>query len=153
MKNPSIHWSSGATYFNVAPEDQWIDGFFNGDESFKIKGMHPEKKILSSRLPGIKSLCFINQKTKEGEAFKEIKTSLDTAWIFPHAEKGVIIWRGVAEIQTDDADDIRPPFEGFFADINVATGWRPTRATNESRLARALEVQHIFHRARVGERT
>jgi uncharacterized protein YjbI with pentapeptide repeats len=103
---PGLAADMDPTYFNVAPEDQWIDGFFNGDESFEIKGMHPEKKILSSRLPGIKSRCFINQKTKEGEAFKEIKTSLDTVWIFPHAEKGIIIWRGVAEIQTDDAEDI-----------------------------------------------
>jgi len=103
---PGLAADMDPTYFNVAPEDQWIDGFFNGDESFEIRGMHPEKKILSSRLPGIKSRCFINQKTKEGETFKELKTSLDTVWIFPHAEKGVIIWRGVAEIQTDDAEDI-----------------------------------------------
>ena len=103
---PGLAADMDPTYFNVAPEDQWIDGFFNGDESFEIKGMHPEKKTLSSRLPGIKSRCFINQKTKEGEAFQEIKTSLDTVWIFPHAEKGIIIWRGVSEIQTDDAEDI-----------------------------------------------
>jgi uncharacterized protein YjbI with pentapeptide repeats len=103
---PGLAADMDPTYFNVAPPDQWIDGFFHGDESFEIKGMHPEKKILSSRLPGIKSRCFINQKTKEGEAFKEIKTSLDTVWLFPHAEKGIVIWRGIAEIQTDDAEDI-----------------------------------------------
>jgi hypothetical protein len=103
---PGLAADMDPTFFNVAPEDQWSDGFFNGDELFEIKGMHPEKKILSSKLPGIKSRCFINQKTEEGEVFKEIKTNLDTVWLFPHAERGIIIWRGVTEIQTDDAEDI-----------------------------------------------
>ncbi len=94
------------TYFNAAPEDQWIDAFFNGDESVEIKGMHPNKKTVKTKLPGVKSRCFITQKDRNSEEFKEIKTSLDTVWLFPHAEKGIVIWRGVAEIQTDDAEDI-----------------------------------------------
>jgi len=103
---PGLAADMDPTYFNTAPEDQWMDAFFKGDESFEIKGMHPGKIVLQAKLPGIKSRCFINQKTRDGEAFKEIKTSLDTVWLFPHAEKGIVIWRGVAEIQTDDAEDI-----------------------------------------------
>jgi uncharacterized protein YjbI with pentapeptide repeats len=94
------------TIFNAAPEDQHIEGFFKGDEPFEIKGMHPEKAVIQANLPGFKSRCFINQKNRNGEEFKEIKTSLDTVWLFPHAEKGIVVWRGVAEIQTDDAEDI-----------------------------------------------
>jgi uncharacterized protein YjbI with pentapeptide repeats len=94
------------TYFNAAPPDQWLHGFFNGNESFEIRGMHPEKPRIQANLPGIKSRCFINQKTGEGEEFKEIKTNLDTVWLFPHAEKGIIVWRGVVEIGTDDAEDV-----------------------------------------------
>jgi uncharacterized protein YjbI with pentapeptide repeats len=94
------------TFFNAAPEDQHIEGFFKGNEPFEIKGMHPEKPLIQANLPGFKSRCFINQKTANGEEFKEIKTSLDTVWLFPHAEKGIITWRGVTEIQTDDAEDI-----------------------------------------------
>ena len=94
------------TIFNAAPEDQHIEGFFKGDEPFEIKGMHPGKPFIQANLPGFKSRCFINRKTGDGEEFKEIKTSLDTVWLFPHAEKGIGVWRGVAEIQTDDAEDI-----------------------------------------------
>jgi uncharacterized protein YjbI with pentapeptide repeats len=94
------------TIFNAAPEDQHIQGFFKGNEPFEIKGMHPEKPRIQANLPGFMSRCFINQKTGEGEEFKEIKTSLDTVWLFPHPEKGIAVWRGVAEIQTDDAEDI-----------------------------------------------
>ncbi|NIM98423.1 MAG: DUF2169 domain-containing protein [candidate division Zixibacteria bacterium] len=103
---PGLAADMDPTYFNTAPEDQWMDAFFKGDELFEIKGMHPGKIVLQARLPGIKSRCFMNQKNQEGEAFKEIKTSLDTVWLFPHAEKGIILWRGVTEIQTDDAEDI-----------------------------------------------
>ena len=94
------------TYFNAAPPDQWLDGFFNGNESFEIRGMHPDKKALQSRLPETRSRCFMNLKTDEGEQFREIKTNLDTVWLFPHAEKGIIVWRGVVEIGTDDAEDV-----------------------------------------------
>jgi len=103
---PGLAADMDPTYFNVAPEDQWIDTFFNGDESVEIKGMHPDKQTVQTKLPGFKSRCFINKKTRNGEEFEEIRTSLDTVWLFPHAEKGIIIWRGAAEIQTDDADDI-----------------------------------------------
>jgi len=94
------------TFFNAAPEDQHIDGFFKGDEPFEIKGMHPEKVLVQANLPRVKSRCFINQKTDQGEQFKEIDTRLDTVWLFPHAEKGIVIYRGVAEVRNDDADDV-----------------------------------------------
>ena len=97
-----IDWS----IFNAAPEDQHIEAFFEGNERFEIKGMHPEKPFIQASLPGFKSRCFINRRIADGEEFKEINTNLDTVWLFPHAEKGIGVWRGVAEIQTDDAEDI-----------------------------------------------
>jgi len=93
-------------FFNAAPEDQHIEGFFKGDEPFEIKGMHPEKPLIQANLPGFKSRCFINQKTDQGEQFKQIDMRLDTVWLFPHAEKGITVYRGVAEVQTDDAEDV-----------------------------------------------
>jgi len=103
---PGLAENIDYTYFNAAPPDQCLDGFFNGNESFEIRGMHPEKKVLQSRLPETKSRCFMNLKTDEGEQFREIKANLDTVWLFPHAEKGIIVWRGVVEIGTDDAEDV-----------------------------------------------
>jgi len=103
---PGLAQDIDYTYFNAAPPDQWLDGFLTGNESFAIKGMHPEKKALQSRLPETRSRCFMNLKTDEGEQFREIKTNLDTVWLFPHEEKGIIVWRGVVEIGTDDAEDV-----------------------------------------------
>jgi hypothetical protein len=31
-------------YFNLAPEDQRMDDWFQGNETIRIAGMHPEKK-------------------------------------------------------------------------------------------------------------
>ena len=103
---PGLAIDMDPTYFNVAPEDQWIDGFFAGNESMSIHGMHAEIKTIKAVLPGVKSRCFVNRKNNDVEVFEEISTKLDTVWLFPHAERGLIIWRGVTEIQTDDAADV-----------------------------------------------
>jgi hypothetical protein len=42
------------TYFNAAPDDQQIEDFFTGNESFAISGMHPRKPVIEGRLPGIR---------------------------------------------------------------------------------------------------
>lgn len=99
------------TYFNAAPEDQQIEGFFNGTESFAIAGMHPKKHVLESRLPEIRHRLFVNQvedmKKPDGETvFKEIITHFDTVWLFPHAERGVLVARGIIEVKDDEALDI-----------------------------------------------
>ena len=94
------------TYYNTAPADQQIDGFFTGDEFFEIEGMHPQEWLLTANLPGIRSRCFINQDIESEPVFKEIKLRPDTVWLFPHAEKGIVTCRGTIETATDDAEDI-----------------------------------------------
>ncbi|MBW2093724.1 MAG: DUF2169 domain-containing protein [Deltaproteobacteria bacterium] len=94
------------TYYNTAPADQQIEGFFTGDEPFEIEGMHPQKQSLTGTLPGIRSRCFINQEIKGRPVFKEIELHPDTVWLFPHAERGIVTCRGTIETLTDDADDI-----------------------------------------------
>ena len=94
------------TFFNAAPEDQHIEGFFKGDDPFEIRGMHPEKPLIQAKLPGFKSRCFINQKGEQDGSFKEIDTRLDTVWLFPNAEKGIVIYRAVVAVETDNAEDV-----------------------------------------------
>lgn len=99
------------TYFNVAPEDQQMDGFFEGNEALSVSGMHPKKPVVESRLPGIRHRFFVNQLIDrlkpEGEtAFKEVLNHIDTVWLFPHAEKGVVISRGSVEVKDDEALDV-----------------------------------------------
>lgn len=93
------------TMFNTAPEDQWLTGFFKGDEPFALEYMHPDHPLLSGRLPGINTRCFI-RRSNESAGLEEIAMRLETVHLFPDAAQGLLIFRGGAEIKTDDADDI-----------------------------------------------
>lgn len=95
------------TFFNAAPEDQQIDGFFSGQEDFVVEGMHPEHPRIESKLPAIRPRCFICRQGKpHTEALEELRLRLDTIWLFPDAFKGSLIYRGLTEIVTDTAKDI-----------------------------------------------
>jgi len=97
-----LDWSA----FNAAPEDQWIPGYLTGGETIEVFGMHPAKPTVSSRVPNWKPRCFINQQTG-AIALREIACHAETLWLFPHAERGVLIYRGVGPIETDDAYDVK----------------------------------------------
>ncbi|WP_437925193.1 DUF2169 domain-containing protein [Sorangium sp. So ce291] len=94
------------TLFNMAPDDQQIDGFFRGDESFVVENMHPDKPRIEGALPGVASRCFICLKTSDGVEIREPAMKLDTVRLFPHRERGVVLFRGGVEIAEDDAKDV-----------------------------------------------
>lgn len=94
------------TMFNAAPEDQQVEGFFRGDETFSLEHLHPRKPLLEGQLPGLRTRAFLNRKAGGGEVFEEVSTRLDTVQLFPHAEQGVLIFRGVARVAEDDASDV-----------------------------------------------
>lgn len=103
-------------FFLTAPENQWIQGFFQGDEPFCIKNMHPDYPNIEGRLPSLQARCFLNKYVDQdanndrqisGETeFVEKKLNLDTVWLFPEKLKGMLIWRSVVEVKTDDAEEI-----------------------------------------------
>jgi uncharacterized protein YjbI with pentapeptide repeats len=94
------------TIFNTAPDDQQMEGVFAGDETFAVEFMHPTKSRIEGNLPGATARCFINCKGEGGEQFREIPTKLDTVWLFPHAERGVLVFHGSAKVAEDDASDV-----------------------------------------------
>lgn len=92
--------------FNVAPADQWLKGYFEGGEVVELEGMHREKALIKTRLPRIRVRAFINQNSSDGLKFRELATVADTCWLFPAAERGILIFRSVCDIGTDDAFDV-----------------------------------------------
>ncbi|WP_044967192.1 DUF2169 family type VI secretion system accessory protein [Sorangium cellulosum] len=103
---PGIPADTDPTLFNVAPEDQWLDGLFRGDEELLMENMHPEKPRLEARLPDLVTRSFVTHRTSEGDRFVEIPMRPDTVWVFPAEELGVVIFHGVLAIAEDDAADI-----------------------------------------------
>jgi hypothetical protein len=103
---PGMAPDAEATFFNVASEDQWLDGYFVGDEEFLIENMHPDHARIEGRLPGLTPRCFVTHRTTEGDRFVEIPLRCDTVWLFPSSGLGVVISHGVREVSEDDAADI-----------------------------------------------
>ena len=101
---PGLARDADWTIYNVAPQDQWLPGFFRGDESWLVEGMHPERTVQEGRLPNAVMRCFVHRKSRD--AFTEVPMRVDTVWLFPNLERLVVIYRGVEEVEDDDAPDI-----------------------------------------------
>ncbi len=100
---PADHdWKS----FLCAPSDQWIKDYYKGDESFSLYNMHPDIPKIEGRLPGLYARCFINQIKEGEEVFGELPLKLDTIWFFPEKLLGILIFRGVTEVEDDEAETI-----------------------------------------------
>lgn len=107
---PDFDWH----YFLYAPQDQWIDGFFTGDEPFELHNMHPEFPLIKGTLPSVYPRCFINHTIHSSEPeFTELSLNLDTVWFFPEKMLALMIWRGGIEVADDEASQIQHCILGY----------------------------------------
>jgi uncharacterized protein YjbI with pentapeptide repeats len=93
-------------YFNVAAEDQWIEGYFTGDEEFELNNLHPTLPKIAGRLPALVCRAFITVGHGEGSKFMELPTRLDTVHFMPGEGVAVGVWRADTGIDTDDGSDV-----------------------------------------------
>ncbi|GFK95766.1 Secreted effector protein PipB2 [Fundidesulfovibrio magnetotacticus] len=99
-------------FFQQAPPDQWNQSFFRGGEAVEIVNMHPERQLVSFRLPQFKPRLFLTRKEApkappEKDTFEEVALNMDTVWLFPEVLRGVAVWRGVFRTERDDMADLR----------------------------------------------
>ncbi len=101
------------TFFNTAPADQWMDGYFTGNETFVLEGMHPVHQRIQNTLPPVRPRQFVYRKVdpKKGfEAdnliFEEAQLKLDTIWFFPEGLLGVLVFHGSVIIQDEEYLDV-----------------------------------------------
>jgi uncharacterized protein YjbI with pentapeptide repeats len=93
--------------FLNAPKDQWIEGFFEGTETFELSNLDPQKRSIKGQLPGFSPRCFIKDSSEIQESqFKEVDLHLDTVWFFPDKDLMQLIWRGGMLVTTDEAEQI-----------------------------------------------
>jgi uncharacterized protein YjbI with pentapeptide repeats len=110
-------------FFNAAPEDQFLDGFFQGGENIQLQNMHAEHALLNSHVPKIRMRVFASmnpdfkqhvfpsyplpsQQMSENEEFREISTRMDTLWLFPNIMRGLAIFRGSTQVLDEEYEDV-----------------------------------------------
>ena len=101
---PDLDWR----YFNLALPDQWFEQPLRGDESFAFDHMHPTQPHIEGQLPGLRARVFAGYKTSPGQepVLREVPLKLTTLWFFPHAERVIALFQGMAEVETDDGSDV-----------------------------------------------
>ncbi|WPD21989.1 MAG: DUF2169 domain-containing protein [Candidatus Electrothrix scaldis] len=90
---------------HLAPQDQHFSDFLQGDESIRLHNMHPERSLIESQLPGRRCRCFLGNRSAD-QTFLEMQCNLDTLWLFPQHDTGILIWRaGLAELPEWDTEE------------------------------------------------
>ncbi len=101
---PDLDWR----HFNLAPPDQWLPQPLRGDEPFQFENMHPTKPKVGGRLPGLSCRAFVRYGSGPHEGkLRHVPLALSTIWFFPHAERGVMVFHGLADCTEDDAYDVQ----------------------------------------------
>lgn len=94
------HWCT-------APADQRLTaGFHRGDERFAVTGMHPTERRLEGTLPALRARLFVARTADGAAPLTEVETRLDTVHLFPRRACGVVVYRGVLDIDEDDGSDV-----------------------------------------------
>ncbi|MFM7012882.1 MAG: DUF2169 domain-containing protein [Betaproteobacteria bacterium] len=99
---PHLPLDTAADYFQTAPRDQQLASFFVGNEPISLLNLHPQFRHIQSQLPGLRSRIFF----KQTEDFWEVKSRLETLWLFPKELCAVALFRAVGQVGLPDADDV-----------------------------------------------
>lgn len=101
---PDLDWQ----HFNMALPDQWLAQPLAGDEGWVLEHLHPTQPRQEGALPRLRVRVFANYERPGDEPFKlrEVPMRLSTVWFFPHAERLVLVFHGMAEVTQDDGDDV-----------------------------------------------
>jgi uncharacterized protein YjbI with pentapeptide repeats len=99
-------------FYNVAPPDQRIEGYFTGGEDYAIEGMHPDKAVVRGQLPAGVPRVFILKKSAPDEIVY-LESHMDTIVLFPNIERGVVVYRTSTPVDEDDANDVSHVLAAF----------------------------------------
>jgi uncharacterized protein YjbI with pentapeptide repeats len=103
---PHFPADTNLEFFNTAPEDQRLDGFFKGDEVIEILHMHPRQERIISALPALRARLFVQQSEAGKGVFKEVPARAETVWLFPDRECGIVLYRGATAVADEEYEDV-----------------------------------------------
>jgi uncharacterized protein YjbI with pentapeptide repeats len=100
--------------------DQWVEGFFRGDEPVELLHLHPEHAEWRTALPGQRARVFVlrlpddaplssarrGRLVDAGATFEEVPLVLDTVFIDADAAEMTLVWRGSTPVRSPKLLDI-----------------------------------------------
>lgn len=92
--------------FNLAPRDQHQADPWRGDEPYCLENLHPSRPRLEGQLPGLRARSFVTLRRDGDETFEEVALRLTTLWLFPSAERAVLVFQGSMRVHEDDGADV-----------------------------------------------
>ena len=108
---PHLPLDTAPDFFQAAPLDQRLPGYWRGDEKIVLRNLHPQAERLESALPGLRARCFIHRAGGEMEKdFFEVPAHAETVWLFPEHDCGLILFRALAPVSDEDGDDVAHVF-------------------------------------------
>jgi len=118
---PAMPVNTDLRLLNMAPQDQQLTSYFNGDEFYCLQNLHPEHTELVGQLPQVKARAFINTKQslqdrQKQQSLQELPLVLDTLWLMPDIMLGAIIFRGqipVNNMESLEVTDVMLAYENL----------------------------------------
>jgi uncharacterized protein YjbI with pentapeptide repeats len=108
------HWpnfppETDLAFFNTAPLEQRLNGYFRGDESGEILGMNPDRQCFEFQLPGQKARCVFrrSEETNIFSGWSEAPSVAETLYLFPNEGIGALLFRSVITVRRPDALDLQ----------------------------------------------
>ena len=100
--------------------DQWVEGYFRGDEPVELLHLHPEHAEWRTALPGQRARVFVLRLPADaplssarrgrvldaGATFEEVPLVLDTVFIDADAGEITVVWRGGTPVRSPKLLDI-----------------------------------------------
>ncbi|WP_255990972.1 DUF2169 family type VI secretion system accessory protein [Chitinolyticbacter albus] len=145
---PGLAGDTGHDFFQRAPEDQRLSGFFAGGETYRIEGMHPELPRIEGTLPTLAARAFVQRQGQPLSALEAVPLCCDTVWFFPGERLGLMVWHGETAIDTAEGLDIATVIVGYEAahDARSLAYYRDVLAL---RLDPETAAQHAFNESQI----
>ena len=103
---PDLPLDTHPDFFQMAPKDQWFEGFLEGGEAVEIMNMHERFPLLRARVPQIRHRIFVEQ-IKGGEVtITDVPSHLETLVLLPNQLSGIVLQRAVVKLTTYDGSDV-----------------------------------------------
>ncbi|MEL6209567.1 MAG: DUF2169 domain-containing protein, partial [Pseudomonadota bacterium] len=94
-----------ARFFQSAPEDQQLPSPWTGNETVRVEGMVPGPAIEGTLHPTVVK-AMVGRNGAAPDAFETHELRLETVHVLPNERAAILIYRGLVDVEADDADDI-----------------------------------------------